>query len=58
VCSVPLTPTGTTATLGAALDADVRLTGTITALNGKADSGTSTWKVINAGDTIALRWGV
>ncbi|MFG2671192.1 hypothetical protein [Streptomyces sp. NPDC048445] len=47
-------------------------TGTITALNGKANSGSNTWKVstdgssfaaatrgkvINAGDTIALRWG-
>ncbi|MFI6542482.1 hypothetical protein ACIBO9_04490 [Streptomyces prunicolor] len=46
--------------------------GTITTLNGKADSGTSTWKVsvdgaaftgatrerlINVGDTIAVRWG-
>ncbi|MFJ3895515.1 hypothetical protein [Streptomyces sp. NPDC090083] len=87
VCSVTLTPTGTTTTLGAVLDAATGAatpagcvtgvapssgTGTITALNGKANSGTSTWKVsvdggafagatrqqvINVGDTIAVRWG-
>lgn len=47
-------------------------TGTITNVNGKANSGGNTWKVsvdgsafagalrekvINVGDTIALRWG-
>ncbi|MFJ8862316.1 hypothetical protein ACIRD8_28290 [Streptomyces sp. NPDC102451] len=87
VCSVAFTPTGTTTTLGAVLDAATSAatpsgcvsgvtpssgTGTITALNGKANSGSSTWKVgvdgsafagatrgkvINAGDTVALRWG-
>ncbi|WNI26599.1 hypothetical protein [Streptomyces sp. ITFR-16] len=87
VCSVSFTPTGTTTTLGAVLDAATTAatpsgcvsgvtpssgTGTITALNGKANSGSNTWKVgvdgsafagaarnkvINAGDTIALRWG-
>lgn len=87
VCSVTLTPTGTTTTLGAVLDAATGAatpagcvtgvtpssgTGTITALNGKANSGTNTWKVsvdggafagatrqqvINVGDTIAVRWG-
>ncbi|MFJ6727847.1 hypothetical protein ACIQPQ_23415 [Streptomyces sp. NPDC091281] len=88
VCAVALTPTGTTTTLGAVLDAAVGAatpsgcvttvtppsgTGTITSLNGKANSGSSTWKasvdgaafgtatrqqVVNVGDTIALRWGV
>ncbi|WP_066952861.1 hypothetical protein [Streptomyces lushanensis] len=87
VCSVAFTPTGTTATLGDILTAATTAatpagcvtsvtpssgTGTITAINGKANSGTSTWKVgvdgsafagaardkvINTGDTIALRWG-
>lgn len=87
VCSVSLTPTGTTTTLGAVLDAAVGSatpsgcvtgvtpssgTGTITTLNGKANSGSNTWKVsvdgssfaaatrqkvINVGDTIAVRWG-
>lgn len=87
VCSVAFTPTGTTTTLGAVLDAATTSatpagcvsavtpasgTGTITALNGKANSGSGTWKagvdgsafagaargtVINAGDTVALRWG-
>ncbi|MCL7376668.1 hypothetical protein [Streptomyces sp. 35G-GA-8] len=87
VCSVSLTPTATTTTLGAVLDAAVGAgtpagcvtavtpssgTGTVTALNGKANNGANTWqvstdgsafaaatrgKVINAGDTIALRWG-
>ncbi|MDX3179700.1 hypothetical protein PV334_00245 [Streptomyces sp. ME02-7008A-1] len=87
VCSVAFTPTGTTTTLGTVLDsatttatptgcvssmAPATGTGTITALNGKANSGSNTWKVsvdgstfagatrgkvINAGDTIALRWG-
>ncbi|MFJ4574210.1 hypothetical protein ACIP4W_22790 [Streptomyces sp. NPDC088846] len=86
-CSVAFTPTDTTTTLGAVLDAAASAatpsgcvsgvtpssgTGTITALNGKANSGSNTWKagvdgssfatatrekVINAGDTIALRWG-
>ncbi|MEV7341119.1 hypothetical protein [Streptomyces sp. NPDC093544] len=87
VCSVSLTPTGTTTTLGAVLDAAIGAatpsgcvtgvtpssgTGTITAVNGKANSGANTFKVsvdgssfgsavrgqvINVGDTIALRWG-
>jgi hypothetical protein len=87
VCSVALTPTGTTTTLGAVLDAAGTAatpsgcvtsvtpssgTDTITAVNGKANSGSNTWKVsvdgssfadatrgkvINVGDTIALRWG-
>lgn len=87
VCSVALTPTGTTSTLGAVLDSAATTatpsgcvsgvtpssgTGTVTALNGKANSGSNTWKVsvdgsafaaaargkvINAGDTVALRWG-
>ncbi|WP_405698921.1 hypothetical protein OG209_03725 [Streptomyces sp. NBC_01383] len=87
VCSVALTPTGTTTTLGTVLDAATGAatpsgcvtavtpssgTGTITTVNGKANSGSNTWKasvdgsafasasrskVINAGDTIALRWG-
>ncbi|MFD3942129.1 hypothetical protein [Streptomyces sp. NPDC058579] len=88
VCSVSLTPTGATTTLGAVLDAAIGAaapagcvtsvtpsagSGTITAVNGKANGGGSTWKVsvdgsafagadrakvINVGDTIALRWGV
>ncbi|MFD6426325.1 hypothetical protein [Streptomyces sp. NPDC060198] len=88
VCSVALTPTGTTTTLGTLLDAATTAatptgcvssvtpatgTATVTALNGKANSGSNTWKaaidgsafvtasratVINAGDTVALRWGV
>ncbi|MFJ9134886.1 hypothetical protein OG458_08495 [Streptomyces sp. NBC_01281] len=87
VCSVALTPTGSTTTLGAVLDAAISAatpsgcvtgvtpssgTGTITTVNGKANSGSSTWKVsvdgssfaaatrqkvINVGDTIAVRWG-
>ncbi|NNN34817.1 hypothetical protein HLK59_31535 [Streptomyces sp. S3(2020)] len=87
VCSVALTPTGATTTLGAVLDAAVSAgtpsgcvtavtpssgTGTITSLNGKANSGSSTWKasidgssftgaarqtVVGVGDTIAVRWG-
>ncbi|MGV9323278.1 hypothetical protein [Streptomyces sp. NPDC003660] len=87
VCSVALTPTGTTTTLGAVLDAATGAatpsgcvsgvtpssgTGQITSLNGKANSGSNTWKVsvdgssfasatrgrsIAVGDTIALRWG-
>ncbi|MEU1619511.1 hypothetical protein ABZ479_19705 [Streptomyces sp. NPDC005722] len=87
VCSVTLTPTGTTTTLGAVLDAAATAatpsgcvtsvtpssgTGTVTAVNGKANSGSNTWKVsvdgssfatatrgkvVNVGDTIALRWG-
>nr|WP_223183745.1 MULTISPECIES: hypothetical protein [unclassified Streptomyces] len=88
VCSVSFTPTGTTTTLGAVLDAAVTAgapagcvtgltpssgTGTITTVNGKANSGSGTWKAsvdgsaftaatreksIGVGDTIALRWGV
>ncbi|MFI1018998.1 hypothetical protein [Streptomyces sp. NPDC020965] len=87
VCSVAFTPTGTTTTLGEVLAAATTAatpagcvtavtpsygTGTITAVNGKANSGSSTWKasvdgaaftaatrgkVINLGDTVALRWG-
>lgn len=87
VCSVAFTPTGTTATLGAVLGAATTAatpsgcvsgvtpasgTGTLTSLNGKANSGSNTWKVsvdgssfagatrgkvLHAGDTIALRWG-
>jgi len=87
VCSVAVTPTGTTTTLGAVLDAAAAAatpsgcvsavtpssgTGRLTSLNGKADSGSNTWKVsidgssfatatrdksIAVGDTIALRWG-
>lgn len=87
VCSVAFTPTGTTTTLGDVLNAATTAatpagcvtsvtpssgTGTVTAVNGKANSGSNTWKVsvdgsafagavrnkvINVGDTIALRWG-
>ncbi|MGW1408936.1 hypothetical protein [Streptomyces sp. NPDC002403] len=87
VCSVPFTPTGTTTTLGDVLAAATSGaspagcvtsvtpssgTGTITAVNGKTNSGSDTWKasvdgaafdgavrekVIDVGDTIALRWG-
>ncbi|WP_046501148.1 prenyltransferase/squalene oxidase repeat-containing protein [Streptomyces odonnellii] len=87
VCAVALTPTGSTTTLGAVLDAATSAatpsgcvtsvtpssgTGTVTALNGKANSGSNTWKAsvdgsafataaraqtIGVGDTIALRWG-
>lgn len=87
MCTVAFTPTGTTTTLGAVLDSATSAatpsgcvngvtpssgTGTITALNGKANSGSSTWKisvdgsdftgadrgkVIDAGDTVALRRG-
>ncbi|MEW5353144.1 hypothetical protein [Streptomyces sp. 16-176A] len=87
VCSVAFTPTGTTTTLGDVLSAAAGAatpsgcvtsvtpasgTGTITAVNGKANSGSGTWKVsvdgsaftgaarskvINVGDTVALRWG-
>lgn len=87
VCSVTLTPTGGTTTLGTVLDAATGAatpsgcvtgvtpssgTGTITTVNGKANSGSNTWKVsvdgssfaaatrqqvINVGDTIAVRWG-
>ncbi|MFD9880978.1 prenyltransferase/squalene oxidase repeat-containing protein [Streptomyces alboflavus] len=87
VCSVAFTPTAKTTTLGAVLDAASSSatpagcvtsvtpgsgTGTITALNGKANSGGSTWKAsvdgaaaagaardkeIKLGDTISLRYG-
>lgn len=87
VCSVSFTPTGTTTTLGDVLNAATTAatpagcvtsvtpasgTGTVTAVNGKTNSGANTWKVsvdgsafagaardkvINVGDTIALRWG-
>ncbi|MFF8698512.1 hypothetical protein ACF067_05625 [Streptomyces albidoflavus] len=86
VCSVTLTPTGTTSTLGAVLDAatsgatpsgcvtsvsPASGTGPVTAVNGKANSGSGTWKVsidgsafasparntaVGVGDTIAMRW--
>ncbi|MFJ5265258.1 hypothetical protein ACIQAC_32810 [Streptomyces sp. NPDC088387] len=86
VCSVAVTPTGTTTTLGAVLDAATSAatpagcvtsvapasgTGTITSVNGKANSGSNTWKVsldgsafttaargtvVSVGDTIAVRW--
>ncbi|AJE43991.1 prenyltransferase/squalene oxidase repeat-containing protein [Streptomyces nodosus] len=86
-CSVALTPTGSTTTLGAVLDAAIGAatpsgcvtgvtpssgTGTVTSLNGKAGSGSNTWKVsidgsaftsaarettVSVGDTIAVRWG-
>ncbi|MFJ5120207.1 hypothetical protein [Kitasatospora sp. NPDC088548] len=59
VCAVTVTPTGTTTTLGAVLDAAGAATpggcvtavtpssgsGTVTAVNGTANSGTSSWKV-------------
>lgn len=87
VCAVSFTPAGTTTTLGDVLGAAATAatpagcvtgvtpasgTGTVTAVNGKANSGADTWKVsvdgsafagavrekvINVGDTIALRWG-
>lgn len=87
VCSVSLTPTGTTATLGGLLSAAGSATpagcvtsvlpasgasGPLTSINGKANSGSQTWKVsidgsafvtadrgtpIQVGDTVALRWG-
>ncbi|MEV7416374.1 hypothetical protein [Streptomyces sp. NPDC089919] len=86
-CAVSITPTGTTTTLGDVLTAAIGSaapsgcvtsvtpssgTGTVTAVNGKANSGSNSWKVsvdgsafagatrgkvINVGDTIALRWG-
>jgi hypothetical protein len=86
VCSLSVAPAATTTTLGFVLDAALAggstpascvtaLTGTttITAINGVANGGGSTWKVaidggtavaatraklINLGDTIALRYGV
>ncbi|MER5884028.1 prenyltransferase/squalene oxidase repeat-containing protein [Streptomyces sp. NPDC001941] len=81
VCAVTFTPTAATTTLGTVLDAATGCvtsvnpasgSGTITAVNGTANSGGSTWKssvdgagaiaasrgtVINAGDTIALKYG-
>ncbi|MFD0021318.1 hypothetical protein [Streptomyces sp. NPDC058382] len=87
VCSVAFTPTGATTTLGAVLDSAATAatppgcvsglapssgTGAVTALNGRSNSGSETWKVsvdgsaftgavrgkvINAGDTVALRSG-
>jgi hypothetical protein len=86
-CSVSITPTGTTTTLGAVLDRALTAatpagcvasvtptsgTATITAINGKANAGTSTWKVstdggaliaavrgatVHVGDTIYLHYG-
>ncbi|MEU3568101.1 hypothetical protein AB0E96_06685 [Kitasatospora sp. NPDC036755] len=86
VCAVTLAPTGTTTTLGDVLDAAATATpsgcvtsvtpatggGTVTALNGTANSGSSTWKVgldgaieaaatrattVHLGDTVSLRYG-
>ncbi|WP_406070970.1 prenyltransferase/squalene oxidase repeat-containing protein [Micromonospora sp. NBC_01638] len=87
-CAVTLTPTATTTTLGAVLDAAIGAaapsgcvtalnptsgTGTITSINGLANSGSSTWTVsrdggtpvtatrgttVTVGDTIYLRYGV
>ena len=87
-CAVTLTPTAATTTLGAVLDAAVGTatpggcvtalnptsgTGTITSINGLANSGSSTWKVardggtpatatrgttVTVGDTVYLRYGV
>ncbi|MFI9600182.1 hypothetical protein ACIHCX_09930 [Streptomyces sp. NPDC052043] len=87
VCSVALTPTGATTTLGAVLDAATSGatpsgcvtgvtpssgTGALTSLNGRANSGSDTWKVsidgsafttatrgttVGVGDTIAVRRG-
>ncbi|MER6956252.1 hypothetical protein [Streptomyces sp. NPDC000618] len=66
VCSVALTPTGSTTTLGAVLDAAVTAatpsgcvtavtplsgTGAVTSLNGTANSGANTWKVSIDGST-------
>ncbi|MEU6123690.1 prenyltransferase/squalene oxidase repeat-containing protein [Streptomyces sp. NPDC047123] len=68
VCSVSLTPTGGTTTLGAVLDAAPASatptgcvgsvtpssgSGTITSLNGTANSGTNTWKVSVDGSSFA-----
>jgi hypothetical protein len=68
VCSVPVTATGTTTTLGAVLDAAAASatpagcvtsvtpssgTGTITALNGTANTGSTTWKSSIDGATAA-----
>ncbi|MFD7528848.1 hypothetical protein ACFV8E_14840 [Streptomyces sp. NPDC059849] len=87
VCSVSFTPTGTTTTLGEVLAAATSGaspagcvtsvtpssgTGPVTAVNGRTNSGSNTWKAavdgsafdgavreraIKVGDTIALRWG-
>jgi hypothetical protein len=87
VCSVALTPTATTSTLGAVLDtaptgstpagcvtssAPASGSGTVTAINGTANSGGSTWQlsidggtaaaasrgtVVHLGDTLYLRYG-
>ncbi|MFE3021245.1 hypothetical protein [Streptomyces sp. NPDC059256] len=87
VCSVAFTPTAGTSTLSDVLNAAASAatppgcvtsvtpasgSGTITAINGKSNSGSNTWKVsvdgsafasatrgkvVNIGDTIALRWG-
>ncbi|MEZ7002271.1 hypothetical protein [Streptomyces sp. AD55] len=66
VCSVSLTPTASTTTLGAILDAAVASatpsgcvtsvtpasgTGTITSINGKANSGSNVWKVSTDGSS-------
>ena len=68
VCSVTLTPTGSTTTLGAVLDAATSAatpsgcvtavtpssgTGTITSLNGTANSGSNSWKVSVDGSSFA-----
>ncbi|AXI80857.1 prenyltransferase/squalene oxidase repeat-containing protein [Peterkaempfera bronchialis] len=87
VCSVAITPTGATSTLGAVLDAATTAatpsgcvtgsapssgSGQVTAVNGLANSGSSTWQVsidgaasaaaargttVHLGDTITLRYG-
>ncbi len=66
-CSVSITPTGATTTLGAVLSAAATAatpsgcvtsvtpstgTGTITAINGTTNTGTSTWKVSTDGSTL------
>lgn len=68
VCSVAVTPTGTTTTLGAVLDAATTTatpsgcvtgslpssgSGQITSVNGVANSGSSTWKLSTDGATAA-----
>ncbi|MHA3700830.1 hypothetical protein ACXR2U_01485 [Jatrophihabitans sp. YIM 134969] len=87
VCKVPFVPTSTTTTLGAVLDAAAANaspsgcvtgasptsgTGTITALNGRTNTASSTWKlsidgssastasrgaVVKLGDTVSLAYG-
>ncbi|MGW0948611.1 hypothetical protein ACWD4O_39475 [Streptomyces sp. NPDC002623] len=69
VCSVALTPTGSTTTLGAVLDAALSAatpsgcvtavtpssgTGAVTSLNGTANSGANTWKVSIDGSAFTI----